>query len=140
MKKTSIFSQIVMPLVVIGATVALFLLFKAEEPTALFWVNFAYTLLLELGLFGWVGWMRQADGETSSFLKIAMGTLGWFYMVAGILVMLAFAIASIWLTVDIRWYIAVHVILLCAWIIPAAWMAESDANYKEYRKNKKSES
>ena len=139
MKKVSVFSGIVMPLLVIGITVALFLLLRGEQPSALYWVNFAYTLLLELGLFGWVGWMRQAEDETSSFLKIAMGTFGWLYMVAGVLIMICFAVASLWLTVDIRWYIAVQLVVFAIWLVPSAWLAESDSSYRDYRRAKKGE-
>ena len=37
-------------------TIACFFLFQPEEPTALFWINLVYTLLLEALFFGWLLW------------------------------------------------------------------------------------
>lgn len=42
-------------------TIACFFLFQPEEPTALFWINLVYTLLLEALFFGWLLWSGRRE-------------------------------------------------------------------------------
>ncbi|MBP5717182.1 MAG: hypothetical protein J6W69_08695 [Bacteroidales bacterium] len=47
------------PLLAMAVTVAAFLLLMSDEPTALFWINLGYTLVLEGLFFGWLLWGRK---------------------------------------------------------------------------------
>ncbi len=125
-------AQIVLPTITALVTLVLFLLFKPEETTALFWFNLCYTLLLEAVFFGWLAFLRCDVQGVSPWLSVTIGTYGLFYLLAGIVVMVAYAVltAGVGLDIDFKWYIAVLLVITLLWCIPAIFMAETDSNHE----------
>ena len=120
-----------MPCVVYAATIGLFLLLMPEETTALYWVNMVYLILLETVFFGWLVWVRADAKEVTPMLAVIMGTYAAYYVSAGMVCIIGSAVASLFVTVSIKWYIAALVLITILWLIPAALMAQADSNHAE---------
>ena len=123
------FSGVVIPSLVIVATVALFLVFGGEQKTSLFWFNLCYTVLLEAIFFGYLGLVRSASEKmTGAFFSI-MGVWAIYYIVAGALTMVVYSVALSYF-VPIKFYISAIVVLTLVWLIVAGLLAETDARHK----------
>ncbi len=130
-KSINTLTNIVMPCVVYAATIGLFLLLMPEETTALYWVNMVYLILLETVFFGWLVWVRADAKEVTPMLAVIMGTYAAYYVSAGMACIISSAVASLFVTVSIKWYIAALVLITILWLIPAALMAQADSNHAE---------
>ena len=130
-KSINTLTNIVMPCVVYAATIGLFLLLMPEETTALYWVNMVYLILLETVFFGWLVWVRADAKEVTPMLAVIMGTYAAYYVSAGMACIIGSAVASLFVTVSIKWYIAALVLITNLWLIPAALMAQADSNHAE---------
>lgn len=130
-KSINTLTNIVMPCVVYAATIGLFLLLMPEETTALYWVNMVYLILLETVFFGWLVWVRADAKEVTPMLAVIMGTYAVYYVSAGMACIIGSAVASLFVTVSIKWYIAALVLITILWLIPAALMAQADSNHAE---------
>ena len=130
-KNINILTNIVMPCVVYVATIGLFLLLMPAETTALYWINMAYLVILETIFFGWLVWLRADAREVTPMLAVIMGTYAAYYVVAGLICIIASAVVSLFTAVSVKWYIAAIVVLTVLWLIPAALMAQADSSHAE---------
>ena len=101
-KKITLLTSVVLPILVIGATLGLALLFRPEETTSLFWINLVYGILLEGLFFGWMEWFRRPQEGTTPMLSMILSVYAGWYVLCGGLCILGSALASIWTAVDIR--------------------------------------
>lgn len=124
--KINTFANVVMPTVVIAATVLLFFLFQPAESGALFYVNLCYTLLLEGVFFGWLALLRGGDGFSVAF-RAAMGICAFFYVMAGIGWMLLYGIL-LSAVLALKWYIALIIVFTLIWLIVGSLLAQTDSN------------
>jgi hypothetical protein len=128
--KITFVSGVVIPALVIVATVALFFVFGGQEKTALFWFNLCYTVALEAVFFGYLGIVRaSSDKLTGAFYSI-MGVWALYYVIAGVAVILLYSVA-LSLFVPMKFYVAVVVVLTLLWLIVAGWVAETDSRHAE---------
>lgn len=134
-KKITMLTSVVLPILVIGATLGLALLFRPEETTSLFWINLVYGILLEGLFFGWMAWFRHPQEGTTPMLSMILSVYAGWYVLCGGICILGSALASIWTAVDIRWYIAVLVVMTILFCIPAFYIAETDSNHAERMEN-----
>lgn len=130
-KKIRILSSVVLPILVLGATVGVCLLFQPAETTPLFWVNLVYGLILEAIFFGWMEWFRRPQEGTTPMLSMILGVYAGWYVLCGGLCILGSAIASFFIAVQLKWYLAALIVLTIAWCIPAFFIAEADSNHAE---------
>ncbi len=131
-KRINMLSGVVLPIATVVVTIALFFLFMPEEPTALFWINLCYTLLLEGVFFGWLAFMRKDIEGSSSWLGVTLGSYGMIYCIAGVSVMLIYSIltAACGLEISIKWYVAILLVITLLWMIPAIFLTETDSNHE----------
>lgn len=129
-KHYGLLARVVMPLVVMVATLALFLVFMPAEAGALFYTNLVYSIVLEAVFFGWLGslWGRASLPRA---LAAVFGVYAAFYVAAGFFVMLAYSvIGSSFL--PLRFYYAAIVVITLLWVVVAsltagAGVVEADA-------------
>jgi hypothetical protein len=128
--KITLFSGVVIPALVVAATVILFFVFGGGEKTSLFWFNLFYTVLLEAIFFGYFGLVRSAsDKMTGAFYSI-MGVWAIYYIIAGVLTMLVYSLVLTHF-VPMKFYIASIAVFTLLWLIVAGFVAETDALHRE---------
>ena len=130
-KKINTLTNIVMSCVVYVVTIALALLLKPEEVTALYWVNMGYLVILETIFFGWLLWARTDSKEVTSMLLVIMGTYAAYYVSAGLVCIVVSALLSLVITVSVKWYVAALIVLTVLWLVPASLIAQVDSNHAE---------
>lgn len=130
-KKIRLMTAVVLPILVIGSTLGVALLFQPEEATPLFWVNLVYGILLECLFFGWMEWFRHPQEGTTSMLSMILSVYAGWYVLCGGVCILVSAIVSLFAVVQLKWYIASLIVLTVLWCIPAFFIAETDSNHAE---------
>ncbi|MBR0310151.1 MAG: hypothetical protein IJQ97_04635 [Paludibacteraceae bacterium] len=130
-KSINTLTNIVLPAVVLLATVGLFVLLRPEQTTALYWINMSYLLILEAIFFGWLLWARSDTKGTTSMLIVMLGNYAGYYLAAGLLCIIVSAVVSQFTTVSIEWYVAALIVITILWCIPAALTAQVDSNHAE---------
>lgn len=130
-KQINTLTNVVMPIVVYLATIGLFVLLKPEETTALYWINMAYLVILETIFFGWLMWVRVDSEGVTPMLAVIMGTYASYYVAAGLICIIGSAVASLFLEVSIKWYVAVLVVITVIWFIPGTLVAQADSNHAQ---------
>ena len=129
-KKINLIANIILPIVVITITIALFFMFKPKETTALFYLNLGYTILLETVFFGYLNLLYAKVKDFSTPLLAVFGVYAIYYVIIGFVCMLAYSlILSHFLPIKV--YIAVLMVLTLLWIILSVLTAQTDSNYKE---------
>ena len=129
-KKISILYNVVMPIVVAVATIALFFVFKPEEAEILFYFNLCYTLLLEAVFFGYLGLLQVDTKDFSSPFYAILGTHSLLYIVAGAACMLVYSLR--WYEIfPFKIYLAAIVMLTVVWFVIAMLMTKTDYGYKQ---------
>jgi len=129
-KKINLIANIILPIVVVMITIALFFMFKPKEATALFYLNLGYTILLEAVFFGYLNFLYAKVKEFSTPLLAVFGVYAIYYIIIGFVFMLAYSlILSHFLPIKI--YIAVLMALTLLWIILSVLTASTDSNYKD---------
>lgn len=128
--KINTFSNIVMLVVVIVATILLFFVFQPEKSGTLFYFNLFYTVLLETVFFGWLALLREGGKLFSVAFRAAMGVCALYYVVVGFGWMLLYGLL-LSTFVALRWYIAAIVVMTLLWLIVGSLLAQNDSGYKE---------
>ena len=147
------FYSFLTPLLAIGVTLLGFFLLKPAEPTALYWINMAWLLALEVLFFVWLRWgrleSRGADEQTVYFrIFLGVGTL--YYIIAAIVWMIFFFICGTqtgrtllcihfdlpeildtWPEMSIRIYLMGILVLTVIWVVFAAIMGRHDVVYNK---------
>lgn len=129
-KHYGLLARVVMPLVVMVATVLLFFVFMPADAGALFYTNLVYSVVLEAVFFGWLGslWGRASLPRA---LAAVFGVYAAFYVVAGFIVMLAYSVVGA-AFLPLKFYYAAIVIITLLWVVVAsltagAGVVEADA-------------
>jgi hypothetical protein len=151
-KKINLISTIVLPIVVVMATIALFFLFKPEETTALFYINLVFAVWLEAVLFGYLHFLHIKKADFSTPFYAVFGMYSIFYILIGVVWMLGYSllISGIipeemipyrWLRIiyvffqsypiPLKIYVAVIIILTLAWIAISLITGQFDSNYRQ---------
>ncbi|MCL2650601.1 MAG: hypothetical protein FWD60_06185 [Candidatus Azobacteroides sp.] len=129
-KKINLIANIILPIVVVAITIALFFMFKPQETTALFYLNLGYTILLEAVFFGYLNFLYAKVKEFSTPLLAVFGVYAIYYVIIGFVCMLAYSLILLHF-LPIKFYIAVLMALTLLWIILSVLTAQTDSNYKE---------
>jgi hypothetical protein len=129
-KKINIIANIVLPIVVASVTVVLFLMFQPEQPTALFYLNLGYTIVLEMVFFGYLNLLYSKAKGISTPLLAIFGVYDIYYVLFGTIWMFLY---SLLLSnfVSLKVYIAALVVLTLIWILISVLTAQTDSNYKQ---------
>ena len=131
-KKINSIGNIVLPVVVIAITIALFFMFKPEETTALFYINLAYVIVLEAVFFGYLNLLHVKTEEVSSPFFAIFGVYSLYYIVLGLGWLLLY-----WLVLKrfdfapLKVYTAGLMILTLLWIIISVLTMQTDSNYRQ---------
>jgi uncharacterized protein YhhL (DUF1145 family) len=151
-KKINLLSNVILPLFVIVVTVALIFMFKPEETTELFYINLAFSILLECVLFGFLNILPiKKDGVSTPFVAV-FGMYSIIYVALGAVWMLGYSllisgvipeemIRNPWLRmlyaflqsypVPLKIYVAVIAVLTVLWIGISLLTAQIDSNFKQ---------
>ncbi|MDR1859756.1 MAG: hypothetical protein LBR06_02390 [Bacteroidales bacterium] len=151
-KKINLISNVVLPIVAIAVTVALFFLFKPKETTELFYINLVFTVILEGVFFGFLNVLHlKKDGVSTPFVTV-FGMYSIFYIILGAVWMLGYSllisgvipedmIPYRWLRmiyaffqsypVPLKIYVAVIAVLTLLWIGISLLTAQIDSNFKQ---------
>ena len=129
-KKINNIANIILPIVVVSITIALFFMFKPKETTALFYINLVYTILLEVVFFGYLNLLYAKVKEFSTPLLAVFGVYAIYYVLLGFAWMLIYSLLLSYFT-PLKIYIAVLMVLTLLWIIISVLTAQTDNNYKE---------
>lgn len=123
-------TKLVMPIVVIIATIAICLVLKPEEPTELYWVNLGFGVFWELIFFGWMSLSRSDTSTVSSVFKAVSGGMSLYYVFISFVIMLVYTIG---LTehIHIKWYICVLVVLTIIWYVLGSLVAHYDNSFSD---------
>ena len=127
--KTNPFYTWLPGLMTVVVTILGFLVFAPEEPTALFYVNLVYVVLLEVLFFGWfhMGKLKSDQAQTPYFkVFVGMHTLG--YLVVSLVWMLIYSLL-LSEKVDFKVYLLVIVILSLLWIVLASIIGGQDTQF-----------
>lgn len=123
-------TKLVMPSVVIIATIAICLVLKPEEPTELYWVNLGFGVFWELIFFGWMALSRSETSVVSSVFKAVSGGMSLYYVIISFLIMLVYTI-GLAEHIHIKWYICVLVVLTIIWYILGSLVAHYDNSFSD---------
>jgi hypothetical protein len=124
------FANVILPALVIAMTATLFIMFRPENCTALFYLNLGYTILLEVIFFGYINLLyRKMTAVSTPFLAV-FGIYSLYYVIAGAGWMLLYSLALSYVF-SIKIYIAALIVLTLLWIIISVLTAQVDSNYKE---------
>lgn len=121
-------TRLVMPLVVIIATIVIGLVLKSEEPTTLYWVNLGFGVFWEFVFFGWLALSRSDTSEVSSVFKAVSGGMSLYYVFISFIVMLVYTI-GLSSHVHIKWYICVLAALTVIWYVLGSLVAHYDNSF-----------
>lgn len=115
------------PLLTALLTIAGGLLLMPEEPTALYWVNLVYILLLEGLFFGWFYVGRWRNTQTDRF-SVFLGIHALGYIAVAVLWILVY---SLLLAdhVSLRIYLLIIGLLTVVWLIIMAIIGRQDSAY-----------
>ena len=69
-RKLTIFTTLIMPLIVVLTTIILFLLIANDELSELFYTNLCFTLFMEIIFFGWLNVYVAESSFSTSFYSI----------------------------------------------------------------------
>ncbi len=126
------FYGILTPIIVVAATVGLFFLLKPETVTAIFWINLAYSVLLEVLFFGW--YFHRNENQTSMFGTI-FGTNMMMYIGVSLVIIAGFSIGNLFIEGDntclLKWYGATAIVLTLLWFLTTVFLGKNDAAYHE---------
>ena len=130
-QRMNVIGNVVLPIVVIVLTAVLFFMFRPEEPTALFYLNLFYTILLEAIFFGYLNILYRKKSEAlSTPFHAIFGVYAMYYILIGLAWMLVYSLLLVYFT-PIKIYVAILIVLTLLWIIVSVVTAQSDSNYKE---------
>ena len=147
------FYSFLTPLLAIGVTLLGFFLLKPAEPTALYWINMAWLLALEVLFFVWLRWGRlesRGVDEQTVYFRIFLGVGTLYYIIAAIVWMIFFFICGTqtgrtllcihfdlpeildtWPEMSIRIYLMGILVLTVIWVVFAAIMGRHDVVYNK---------
>jgi hypothetical protein len=129
-KRINIIANIVLPIVVIAITAALFFMFKPQETTTLFYINLCYVVFLEVVFFGYLNILHIKTVDLSTPFFAVFGIYSLYYVFLGLVWVLLFSlILSHFLPLKV--YAAVLMVLTLLWIIISVLTAQTDSNYKQ---------
>ena len=129
-KKINTIANVILPVVTIGITIALFFMFKPQEPTALFYVNLCYAVFLEAVFFGYLNLLYAKTRDVSTPFFAIFGVYSLYYIIFGTGWILLYSLALVHFA-PLKLYIAVLMVLTLLWIIISALTAQTDSNYKQ---------
>jgi len=129
-KTINTIANVVLPIVVIIATIAVFLLLKTQNSTALFYINLCYAVFLEVVFFGYLTFLRAKVKDLSVPFFASLGVYCLYYIIAGIAWMLVYSLKLVYF-MPLNIHIAVLVVLTLIWIIVSVLTAQTDSNYKQ---------
>ena len=117
-----------LPAAVVAGTVALFLMFRPGEPTALFYTNLAYLIFLELLFFGYIDvlYLKKSEELSSPFLAL-FGVYTLYYTGAGLGWLILYSLA-LRLFLPMKIYVAGIIVLTLVWLVVSLVTARTDNN------------
>lgn len=130
------------PAFTLAVTVLVFMLFKSESPSAIFWMNMIYTLCLELLCFAWLhcgGHNPAFEDRQSSPFRFVVGISTLYYIIAAVVWMIIATLlnthggqkllTSIFSNSDASGAsLAVRIYLLGAFVITIIWILFNSAS------------
>ncbi len=122
-KTIRLVADVVAPAAIVLVTIALFFLFKPEEPGTLFWTNMVYTAFLEIILFAYIVWLPVHG--TSLALKWMCGIYSVVYIAIALLWMLLYG-CLLFHWVPLKVYFAFIAVLTVLWIFVGALSLKVD--------------
>jgi hypothetical protein len=123
--KTIFFSAVVVPLVVIAATIALAFAWTDGGRGTLFRVNIGYGVLLEALFFGWLHAVRRGSRSFTGAFWSIIGVWLIYYIVGGAILLAASFFISL------KLYVTAIGALTLAWVVVGALVAETDTRHKD---------
>lgn len=146
--KTNIFYTWLPCILTILVTILGFFLFIPTDPTALFYINLVYLIVLEGLFFGWFYMGKlESDREQTPFFKVFIGVHTMYYLMISLLWMLLYTLLlsksghewlskvfetesiTSWPVLSVRVYVLVIGILAVIWIILASIVGRQDVAY-----------
>lgn len=129
-KKMNIIAMVVLPIVTLATTAALFFMFQPEEPTKLFYFNLGYTLFLEALFFGYFDLLHLKPSSLSVPLLIVAGVYTFYYVITGFGWMLLYSLLlSHFLPFNV--YMAGFMVLTLLWVVVSVMTAHPNVNHQE---------
>lgn len=130
-RKVNIFTDIIMPLLVVAVTCVIFAIFAPEDSTPLYWFNMVYVGLLELLIFGHITLLSSQAG-ISMPVRLVFGTYALGYTVCALIWLLVYSII-LRDSVPVKVYYSVAAVLTMLWIICSALTLKADHSEVESR-------
>lgn len=118
-------TKLVMPIVVIIATIVICLILKPEEPTTLYWINLGFGIFWEFIFFGWMSLSRSDTSVVSSVFKAVSGGMSLYYVFISFIIMLVYTI-GLAEQIHIKWYLSVLAVLTIIWYVLGSLVAHYD--------------
>ncbi len=120
-----------LPVVVIGCTVALFMMFRPDQPTTLFYTNLGYLVFLEALFFGYINilYLKKTEELSSPFYAI-FGVYTLYYTAVGV-VWLVFYSLVLSHFAPMKIYVAGIIVLTLVWLVVSLVTAQADTNFKK---------
>jgi len=129
MKKTSLFLNVVVPLLVLIVTMILFFVLGPTEKTTLFYVNLGYALFLEAIFLGYLRFARLDSAETTGAFYSVVGVYSTYYIIIGFIIMMVYTLGLAEIIV-LKYYVSTLAVFTLAWIIVGTLLTETDAYHK----------
>ena len=129
-KQINTIANIILPIVVIAITVALFFMFQPQETTTLFYTNLFYIVFLEAVFFGYLNILHIKTEDLSTPFFAVFGIYSLYYVIAGLGWLLLYSLVLSYFT-PLKVYIAVLMALTLLWILISVLTAQTDSNYKQ---------
>ena len=129
-KRINTIAGIILPVVVMIMTAALFIMFKPQEATALFYINLGYVIFLEAVFFGYLNLFRANREELSMPFLAIFGVFSVYYILLGLGWVFVYSLILL-NYMPLKVYAAGLMILTLLWILISVLTAQTDSNYKQ---------
>jgi hypothetical protein len=123
-------TNIILPIVVIVITIALFFMFKPQETTFLFYLNLFYIIFLETIFFGYLNVLHAKTKELSAPYFAIFGVYSLYYIIVGLGWLLLYSLLLSHFA-PLKVYVTGLMVLTLLWIIISVLTAQTDSNYKQ---------
>ena len=132
-RKINTIAGIILPVVVMIMTAALFFMFKPQETTALFYINLCYVIFLEAVFFGYLNLFRAKTEDLSDlstpYLSI-FGVFSVYYIILGLVWLFVYSLILL-NYMPLKLYAAGLMILTLLWILVSVLTEQTDSNYRQ---------
>jgi len=125
-KNVNIIASVVLPIVLIMITIALFIIFKPKETTSLFWINLFFAVFLEVVFFCFLNLLQIKTKDLSTPFFAIFGIYCLYYIILVFSGMLVYSLILTHFTDSHKIYIAVLLALTFLWIVVSVLTAQTN--------------